>query len=43
MVSNEGGKDTLDQCKGVLRVWQDAHLKAIELYMGRAREQKKLF
>ena len=37
------GKDTLDQCKGVLRVWQDAHLKAIELYMGRAREKKKLF
>jgi len=36
------GKDTLDQFKGVLRVWQDAHLKAIELYMGREKGQKKL-
>ena len=30
------GEDTLDQFKGVLRVWQDAHFKAIELYMERA-------
>jgi hypothetical protein len=36
------GKDTLDQFKGVLRVWQDAHLKAIELYSSRKRRQKKL-
>ena len=36
------GKDTLDQFKGVLRVWQDAHLKGIELYMSRDKGQKKL-
>jgi hypothetical protein len=36
------GENTLDQFKGVLRVWQDAHLKAIELYMGREKGQKKL-
>jgi len=30
------GKDTLDQFKGALTVWQDAHRKAIELYMGRS-------
>ena len=38
----KGGEDTLDQFKGVLRVWQDAHLKAIELYVGRKKGQKKL-
>ena len=36
------GKDTLDQFKGVLRVWQDANFKAIELYMARENGQKKL-
>jgi hypothetical protein len=36
------GENTLDQFKGVLRVWQDAHLKGIELYMSRDKGQKKL-
>jgi len=37
------GEDTLDQFKGVLQVWQDAHFKAIELYMGREKRQRGLF
>jgi len=36
------GENTLDQFKGVLRVSQDAHLKAVELYQGRERGQRKL-
>ena len=36
------GKNTVDQFKGVLRVWQDANFKAIELYMARENGQKKL-
>ena len=36
------GEDTLDKFKGVLQVWQDAHLKAIELYVERGKAQKKL-
>ena len=31
------GKDTLDQFKGVLKVWQDAHIKGIELHIERGK------